>query len=149
MRTLPGMAERTVTLNSFSKNYLMTGWRVGAVVAEPALIKTMQRINGALIYTAPSVSQRAAMQALHDREDIRVRYIKEYRERVFYAAERIRRIPYFELNEPHGTFYLFPSIRKTKLDSARFCAGLLEKAHVLVTNGAAFGKTGEGHVRIA
>lgn len=58
MRTLPGMAERTVTLNSFSKNYLMTGWRVGAVIAEPALIKTMQRINGALIYTAPSVSQR-------------------------------------------------------------------------------------------
>lgn len=58
MRTLPDIAERTVTLNSFSKNYLMTGWRVGAVVAEPALIKTMQRINGALIYTAPSVSQR-------------------------------------------------------------------------------------------
>lgn len=149
MRTLPGMAERTVTLNSFSKNYLMTGWRVGTIIAEPALIKTMQRINGALIYTAPSVSQRAAIQALHDREDIRARYIKEYRERVFYAAERIRRIPYFELNEPHGTFYLFPSIRKTKLDSAAFCAELLEKAHVLVTNGAAFGKTGEGHVRIA
>ena len=149
MRTLPGMAERIVTLNSFSKNYLMTGWRVGTIIAEPALIKTMQRINGALIYTAPSVSQRAAIQALHDREDIRARYIREYRERVFYAAERIRSIPYFELNEPHGTFYLFPSIRKTKLDSARFCAELLEKAHVLVTNGAAFGKTGEGHVRIA
>ena len=149
LRTLPGMAERIVTLNSFSKNYLMTGWRVGTIIAEPALIKTMQRINGALIYTAPSVSQRAAIQALHDREDIRARYIREYRERVFYAAERIRSIPYFELNEPHGTFYLFPSIRKTKLDSARFCAELLEKAHVLVTNGAAFGKTGEGHVRIA
>ena len=149
LRTLPGMDKRTITLNSFSKNYLMTGWRVGTIIAEPALIKTMQRINGALIYTAPSVSQRAAIQALHDREDIRARYIREYRERVFYAAERIRSIPYFELNEPHGTFYLFPSIRKTKLDSARFCAELLEKAHVLVTNGAAFGKTGEGHVRIA
>jgi len=58
MRTLPDIAERTVTLNSFSKNYLMTGWRVGTIIAEPALIKTMQRINGALIYTAPSVSQR-------------------------------------------------------------------------------------------
>lgn len=105
----------------------MTGWRVGAVIAEPALIKTMQRINGALIYTAPSVSQRAAIQALHDREDIRTRYIREYRERVFYAAERIRRIPYFELNEPHGTFYLFPSIRKTKLDSAGPAPGCLKR----------------------
>ena len=65
MRTLPGAAGRTVTLNSFSKNYLMTGWRVGAVIAEPELISTMQRINGALIYTAPSISQRAAIQALH------------------------------------------------------------------------------------
>lgn len=149
MRTLPGMAERTVTLNSFSKNYLMTGWRIGAIIAEPELIQTMQRINGALIYTAPSVSQRAAIQALHDREDIRARYISEYRQRVFYAAERIKRIPYFSLTEPGGTFYLFPSIEKTNLSSARFCAELLEKAHVLVTSGAVFGKTGEGHVRIA
>lgn len=149
MRSLPGMAERTVTLNSFSKNYLMTGWRIGAIIAEPELISTMQRINGALIYTAPSVSQRAAIQALRDRADIRARYIKEYRERVSYAAERIKAIEYFELTEPRGTFYLFPSIAKTHLSSAQFCAELLDKAHVLVTSGAAFGKTGEGHIRIA
>lgn len=149
MRTLPGAAGRTVTLNSFSKNYLMTGWRVGAVIAEPELISAMQRINGALIYTAPSISQRAAIQALHDRKSIRERYIKEYRERVLYAAERIRSIPYLDLPEPRGTFYLFPSIRKTHLSSAQFCAELLEKAHVLTTSGAAFGKTGEGHIRIA
>ncbi len=149
MRSLPGMDERTVTLNSFSKNYLMTGWRVGTVIAEPELISTMQRINGALIYTAPSVSQRAAIQALHDRESIRERYIKEYRERVLYAAERIKSMAYLELSEPRGTFYLFPSVRKTGLSSAQFCAELLEKAHVLTTSGAAFGKAGEGHIRIA
>lgn len=149
MRTLPGAAGRTVTLNSFSKNYLMTGWRVGAVIAEPELISTMQRINGALIYTAPSISQRAAIQALNDRKSIRERYIKEYRERVLYAAERIRSIPYFEICEPRGTFYLFPSISRTGLGSAQFCAELLNKAHILAADGAAFGETGEGHIRIA
>lgn len=149
IRTVPGAAERTITLNSFSKNYLMTGWRVGAIIAEPELVSTMQRINGALIYAAPSVSQRAAIQALRDRKSIRERYVKEYRERVLYAAERIKRIPYFDLPEPHGTFYLFPSIRRTGLGSAQFCAELLDKAHILAADGAAFGKTGEGHIRIA
>lgn len=149
IRTVPGAAERTITLNSFSKNFLMTGWRVGAIIAEPELVSTMQRINGALIYAAPSVSQRAAIQALRDRKSIRERYVKEYRERVLYSAERIKRIPYFDLPEPHGTFYLFPSIRRTGLGSAQFCAELLEKAHILAAAGAAFGKTGEGHIRLA
>ena len=149
IRTVPGAAERTITLNSFSKDYLMTGWRVGTVIAEPELIEAMQSINSALIYSTPSISQRAAIQALHDRKDIRARYVKEYRERVFYAVERIKAIPYFDLPEPRGTFYLFPSIAKTRLSSEQFCDELLHKAHILAVGGDKFGTTGEGHIRIA
>lgn len=149
MRTLPGMAERTITLNSFSKNFLMTGWRVGVVIAEPQVLKVMNDINGGLIYSAPSISQRAAIQALAMREEIRKKYVSAYRERIFYAAERIEKIPYLSLVRPKGTFYLFPGVEKTGLNDRQFCKELLERAHVLVTPGSAFGMTGSGHFRIA
>ena len=93
IRTLPGMAERTITLNSFSKNFLMTGWRVGVIIAEPELLAVMNRINGSLIYSAPSVSQRAAIQALAMRKEIREKYVTAYRDRIFYAADRIEKLP--------------------------------------------------------
>ena len=129
------MAERTITLNSFSKNYLMTGWRVGVIIAEPELLAVMNRINGALVYTAPSISQRAAIQALSMRRSIREKYISEYRDRIFYAADRIEKIPYLSLVRPKGTFYLFPGIEKTGLGEKQFCKALLERAHILVTPG--------------
>lgn len=149
LRTLENMAERTITLNSFSKNYLMTGWRVGVAIAEPEILNAMHRINGALIYSAPSVSQRAAIAALARREEIKKTYISAYRERVLYAAERAARIPYLDLVKPKGTFYLFPSIQKTGLSASEFCSALLSRAHVLVTAGDVFGSTGRGHFRIA
>ena len=147
--SLPGMWERTITLNSFSKNFLMTGWRIGSVVASPNLINVMSRINGSLIYTAPSVSQRAGIKALEIREDIRKKYIEIYKDRVLYSAERIEKIPYLSLVRPGGTFYLFPGVEKTGLTSAQFCNELLERAHILVTTGSAFGEVGEGFFRIA
>ena len=149
LRTLPGMAERTITLNSFSKNFLMTGWRVGTAIAEPYMIKTMQRINASIIYSAPSISQRAAIQALNMRNEIRETYVTRYRERIFYACERIEQIPYLELCRPKGTFYLFPSCKKTGMNSVEFCNRLLEEAHVLVSPGSIFGRSAEGHFRIA
>lgn len=149
MRTLPCMAERTVTLNSFSKNFMMTGWRVGFIVAPKEIVDAIGYANGAMIYTAPSVSQRAAIRALALREDIRETYITRYKNRVFYATERINAIPYMTLVPPMGTFYLFPGIEKTGLSSAEFTKAALETAHVLVSPGSVFGKTGEGHVRIA
>ncbi|MBE7007557.1 MAG: aminotransferase class I/II-fold pyridoxal phosphate-dependent enzyme [Ruminococcaceae bacterium] len=149
IRTLPGAKERTVTINSFSKNFLMTGWRVGSIIAEPELVRTVNRVNGALIYSAPSVSQRAAIAALAARERIRREYVAKYRERVFYSADRIEKIPYLGLCRPKGTFYLFPDVKRTGLSSERFCAELLERAHILVSAGNVFGKAGEGHFRIA
>ena len=149
IRTLPGMAERTITLNSFSKNYLMTGWRVGVIIAEPELLAVMNRINGSLVYSAPSISQRAGIQALAMRKEIREKYVTAYRDRIFYSADRIEKIPYLSLVRPKGTFYLFPGVEKTGLDDKQFCKELLERAHVLVSAGSPFGKTGANHFRIA
>lgn len=149
MRTLPGMAERTITLNSFSKNYLMTGWRVGVVIAEPELLSVVVKLAGAYIYTAPSISQRAAIEALKNRARIRETYVNAYRDRIFYSADRIEKIPYLSLVRPKGTFYLFPGVEKTGLSAPEFCDALLERAHVLVTPGDAFGTSGKGHFRIA
>ena len=149
LRTLPGMEKRTITLNSFSKNFLMTGWRVGMLIAEPEILSVMLNINGSLIYTTPSISQRAALEALRQRARIRETYVAAYRDRIFYSAERIEKIPYLSLVRPKGTFYLFPGVEKTGLSAPEYCKQLLEKAHILVTPGDAFGSTGAGHIRIA
>ena len=149
MRTLPGMAERTVTLNSFSKNFLMTGWRVGYIIAHPELISVFQYVNDGLTYVAPSVSQRAAIKALELRDEIADEYVAQYRSRVYYAADCIEKIPYLTLLRPRGTFYLFPGIAKTGMEDREFCAFLLEKAHILVSPGCVFGQAGQGHFRIA
>ena len=149
LRALTGMAERTVTLNSFSKNYMMTGWRIGCAVAAPHFVNAMLRINNSMVYTAPSLSQRAALEALKIRKSVKELYINEYKKRVYYAAERIAAIPWLTLCKPRGAFYLFPGIGKTGLSSSEFCARLFERAHVLTAPGNLFGGAGEGHFRIA
>lgn len=149
LRTLPDMAARTITLNSFSKNFMMTGWRVGTAIAEPEILAAMHTINGALIYSAPSISQRAAIAALHMRSAVREAYISAYRDRIFYSIERLQNIPYLTLTPPKGTFYLFLGVEKTGLSAPEFCKELLSRAHVLATPGDAFGQTGRNHFRIA
>ncbi len=149
MRTLPGMAERTITLNSFSKNFLMTGWRVGYIIAHPELIAAFKMVNDALTYAAPSVSQRAAIKALELRDDIAEKYITRYRDRVLYAADALAALPYLSIVRPRGTFYLFPGVEKTGMDDRAFCDFLLEKAHILASPGSLFGRAGKNHIRLA
>lgn len=127
----------------------MTGWRVGVIIAEPEFLDVMNRINGSLVYSAPSISQRAGIQALEMRKEIREKYVTAYRDRIFYSADRIEKIPYLSLVRQKGTFYLFPGVEKTGLDDKQFCKELLERAHVLVSAGSPFGKTGANHFRIA
>ena len=127
----------------------MTGWRVGVIIAEPTLIATMNQINGSLIYSAPSISQRAAIAALENRARIRERYIAAYRDRIFYSADRLEKIPYLSLVRPKGTFYLFPGVEKTGLSAGEFCKELLERARILVSPGDVFGLAGKQHFRIA
>ncbi len=148
--SLPGMRERTIILNSFSKNFTMTGWRIGNIIAPDYIIKTIQQVNENVVFTAPSVSQRAAIHALRHRHEIQPAMAKEYRRRMFYAAERVNGIRGLSvLYPPKGSFYLFVNIKETGLSSAAAAEKILQDAHVLTLPGPAFGACGEGYVRIA
>ena len=148
--SLPGMKERTIIINSFSKNFTMTGWRVGNIIAPDYIIKIVQQINENVVFTAPSISQRAAIFALHHRDEVQPPMIEEYRKRMFYAAERINKIPKMSvIYPPKGSFYLFINIKEMGLSSVEAADMILQKAHVLMLPGNAFGECGEGYVRIA
>ena len=148
--SLAGMRERTIILNSFSKNFTMTGWRIGNIIAPDYIIRTIQQINENVVFTAPSISQRAAIYALRNRDVIQPPMIEEYRKRMFYAAERINEIPKLSvIYPPKGSFYLFMNIKESGLTSVEACDLILREAHVLMLPGNAFGNCGEGYVRIA
>jgi len=147
--SLPGMKERTITLNSASKDFAMTGWRIGNIVAPANIITTIKQVNENVVFTAPSVSQRALLHALRSRKDIRPPLIAEYKKRVDYAAERVNKIPNMSVLPPSGTFYLFINIKKTGLSSEEVSMRILEEAHVVTIPGNAFGSCGEGYLRIA
>ena len=149
IRALPGMAERTVTVNSFSKNYIMTGFRIGNIVAPAAVIRAIQQLNEYVVFTAPSVSQRGAMWALRSRKELEPPLWELFRGRMQYAAERMNQIPWMSVPAPQGSMYLFPSIKRTGLTSAEVTGRILEEAHVLVLPGNTFGACGEGHLRVA
>ena len=144
------MRERTIIINSFSKNFTMTGWRVGNIIAPDYIIKIVQQINENVVFTAPSISQRAAIFALHHRDEVQPPMIEEYRKRMFYAAERINAIPKMSvIYPPKGSFYLFINIKEMGMSSVEAADFILQKAHVLMLPGNAFGECGEGYVRIA
>ena len=148
--SLPGMRERTITINSFSKNFTMTGWRVGNIIAPPDVVRTVQRINENVVFTAPSISQRAAIYALRMRDEIQPPLVEEYRKRAYYAAERINKVKGLSvLYPPKGTFYLFPNVKATGLSSEEAADKILKEAHVLTLPGNAFGACGEGYLRLA
>lgn len=149
MTMLQDMKERTITVNSFSKNFAMTGWRIGYVLAPAYIIDCMRTINENVCYTAPSISQRAALYALKIKKQIEPAYIKEYQNRIEYAYEKINAIPKISVMKPKGAIYLFVNITETGFTSEEFCENLLKKAHVLVIPGTLFGQSGEGYIRIA
>lgn len=147
--TLPGMDKRSIAINSFSKDFLMTGWRVGDIVAPKHIIDTIATINEAVTFTPPSVSQRAAIAALRMRHEIQPPVVEEYKKRMYYASQRVNKlrnmhVPY----PPKGTFYLFINIKDTGLTSEEVCRRMLEEAHVLMIPGSGFGRCGEGYVRM-
>ena len=148
--SIDGMAERTITINSFSKNYVMTGWRVGNIIAPECIVNVIRLVNDNVVFTAPSISQRAAIHALRHREEVQKEFIDEFRERTRYAAERINKIPKLHTAyPPKGTFYVFVNIKETGMTSEEAADYILEEAHVLMLPGSAFGTCGEGYLRIA
>lgn len=147
--SLPGMKDRTITINSFSKNYLMTGWRIGYIVAPDYIVRTIQQINENVAFTTCSVSQRAAIHALRNREAVQPAILAEYKKRAMLVVEKVAAIPRLSVLSPGGTFYLFLNIKATGLSSAEAADRILQEAHVLMLPGDAFGAAGEGYLRMA
>ncbi|NCB42440.1 MAG: aminotransferase class I/II-fold pyridoxal phosphate-dependent enzyme [Clostridia bacterium] len=147
--SLPEMRERTVVINSVSKNFIMTGYRLGWIIAPAYLTDAIRKTNDYMVFTAPDPSQRAALYALEHREELMAPVMNEFKERVFLMAERINTIKNLSVLPPRGTFYLFMNIKETGLTSEEFAYKVLEKAHVFFLAGTAFGEAGEGYVRIA
>lgn len=147
--SLRGMRNRTITINSFSKNFIMTGWRIGNIVAPAKLVRVVQHVNENVVFTVSSVSQRAAIHAMRNRH-IQDDIMETYKSRTSRLAEQVNSIPNMSVITPHmGTFYLFINIRKTGLSSSEVCSRILNEVHVLVLPGVGFGECGEGYIRVS
>ncbi len=143
---LPGMRERTLLLNGFSKADAMTGWRIGYACGPAEVIEAMTRVHAYTTMCVPIMAQIGAIEALRHGEDDRARMTAEYDQRRRVFVNGLNRIG-LDCFQPMGAFYAFPSIASTGLTSAQFSKALLIDQRVAVVPGVAFGDCGEGHVR--
>ena len=146
--SLPGMRERTIYINGFSKAYAMTGWRLGYACGPALILKEMTKLHQFCIMCAPTTSQYAAIEALrHGQRDV-----DEMRE-AYNGRRRFLMNEFKEMGlkcfEPYGAFYVFPCIKEFGMSSEDFCTELLRRKKVAVVPGTAFGECGEGFVRIS
>ena len=146
--SLPGMKERTIVINGFSKAYAMTGWRLGYAAGPTEIISQMIKLHQFAIMCAPTTSQYAAVEALRNGDDD-VAYMREaYNERRRYLMHRFKEMG-LSCFEPFGAFYVFPCIKEFGMSSEEFAERLLEEENVAVVPGTAFGDSGEGFLRIS
>ncbi|MDD6207475.1 MAG: aminotransferase class I/II-fold pyridoxal phosphate-dependent enzyme [Clostridiales bacterium] len=146
--SFPGMRERTVYINGFSKAYAMTGWRLGYAAGPKVILEQMLKIHQFAIMCAPTTSQYAALEAVkHGDEDIE-RMREAYNQRRKYLIHALNDMG-LTCFEPFGAFYVFPSIRSTGMTSDEFANKLLEEEKVAVVPGTAFGECGEGFLRVS
>mgnify|MGYP000283215049 FL=1 len=145
---LPGMKERTILINGFSKTYSMTGWRLGYACAEPEIIAQMTKLHQYAIMCAPTTSQFAAIEALRNGDDDVSAMRQEYNYRRRFIVNGFNKLG-LTCFEPLGAFYCFPSIKRTGMSSEHFCDELLRREKVAIVPGSAFGSSGEGFVRVS
>lgn len=145
---IEGMRERTVVVSGFSKSYAMTGWRLGYALGPAEVIAQLNKLHQFAIMCAPTTAQYAAIEALKngdgDIDSMRAQY--DMRRRLMVGSFQRMGLSCFE---PHGAFYVFPCIKSTGLSSEEFCLRLIESKQVAVVPGTAFGKCGEGFVRVS
>ena len=146
--SLPGMFERTITVNGFSKTYAMTGWRLGWVVAPPNIIKEINKLQTQSITNATSFVQVAGIEALRGPQDSVRFMIEEFKARRELLYRYMQGIPKLHCPKPKGAFYMFPKY-DIAMKSEDLTMHLLKEAHVAVTPGSTFGPAGEGHIRIS
>ena len=146
--TLPGMYERTVVVNGFSKAYAMTGWRLGYAAGPAPVIRIMTKIHQSCIMSAPTTSQYAAIVAMRECDDQIEIMRREYDHRRKLLVNSFNEMG-MSCFEPQGAFYVFPSIQCSGLSSQEFCQRLLQEKKVAIVPGDAFGACGEGHARVS
>jgi len=147
--SLPGMKERTVILDGFSKTYAMTGWRLGYAVANKEVIEALKRVAVNSFSCVATFVQMAGIEALHGPQDEPERMRKEYEERRNLIVKGLNEIPGFSVKMPKGAFYAFPNIKKLGKPSRELADYLLYEAGVCTLSGTAFGEYGEGYLRFS
>ena len=143
---LPGMRDRTILLNGFSKAYAMTGWRIGYACGHGDIIAAMTKIHQYTIMCAPIMAQKAALEALRNGEEQMRKMVENYNYRRKLMLKGFEEIG-LDCFEPRGAFYCFPSIKSTPFNSEEFCEELLREEKVAAVPGNAFGHSGEGFIR--
>lgn len=146
--SLPGMAERTIVINGFSKTYAMTGWRLGYAAGPKEIIRQMLKVHQYVIMCAPTTSQYAAVEALRSGDGDVAQMRESYNERRTFLVKALRDMG-LSCFEPKGAFYVFPNISRFGMTSEEFAMQLLNKERVAVVPGTAFGECGEGFLRIS
>ena len=146
--SIPGMRERTILINGFSKAYAMTGWRLGYACGPKEIIEQMTRLHQFAIMCAPTTSQYAAIEALRNGDDDVVEMRLAYNQRRRYLMHAFREMG-LECFEPYGAFYVFPCIKEFGMTSEEFATRFLQEEKVAVVPGTAFGECGEGFLRIS
>ena len=146
--SLPGMRERTIVINGFSKGHAMTGWRLGYACGPAEIIKQMTKIHQFAIMCAPTMSQYAAIEAMKNGDEDVAMMRDSYDKRRRFVVHELREmgLPCFE---PYGAFYVFPCIREFGMTSEEFATRLLSEQKVAIVPGNAFGDCGEGFLRIS
>lgn len=144
--SVPGMKERTILINGFSKTFAMTGWRLGYACGPCEIMNMITKIHQFAIMCAPTTSQYAAVEALRNCDAEVEKMLEEYDMRRKIIVSGFNRLG-LTCREPKGAFYAFPSIKSTGMTSEEFCEKLLEAKHVAVVPGTAFGNSGEGFIR--
>ena len=146
--SIPGMKERTILINGFSKAYAMTGWRLGYACGPEVILKQMLKIHQFAIMCAPTTSQYAAVEALKNGDDDVAEMREQYNQRRRYLLHAFAEmgLPCFE---PYGAFYVFPCIKEFGMTSDEFATRFLQEEKVAVVPGTAFGDSGEGYIRIS
>lgn len=144
--SLPGMAERTLVINGFSKSFAMTGWRLGYAAGPVELLQAMTKIHQYAIMCAPTMSQYAGLEALENGLSHVKTMVAEYNQRRRVMVDGFRQMG-LSCFEPQGAFYVFPRISDLGLSSDEFCTQLLQEERVAVVPGIAFGASGEGFIR--
>ena len=145
----PEFRDSVVTVNSFSKTYAMTGWRVGYVIANESITTGIRKIHGYMVSCAPSDAQRAALEALVGPQDCVNKMVGEYATRRDRIVKGLNEVEGFRCVAPKGTFYAFSDVSRLNIPSAEIANKLLEEAKVASIPGSAFGAAGEGYLRFS